>query len=85
MGTGTLGRLGLSPLEDEHQRVASEDRVLDVSRARRELGWRSSRTDVELMNAAYDFYLSLKDQPRDYRSDWPDGGVLSWKWVDRLF
>jgi len=82
--TMVLGRMGLSPLEDEQRQVASQDRVLDTRRAKSELGFQPRFTDVAQLIAAYEWYLRARHMPRSYRSDWPDGGILSWKWIDRL-
>ncbi|MBM3465142.1 MAG: NAD-dependent epimerase/dehydratase family protein [Armatimonadetes bacterium] len=79
-----LSLLRLSPIQEEQQKVAWQDRVLDTTRARRELGWTHTRSDVELLLETYDWYQIAKTQPRDHASDWPDGGVLKWKWIDRF-
>lgn len=52
-----LDVLGISPLSPEQFEIASLDRLLDTSATIRELGWRASKTDLEMLLESFD-YLS---------------------------
>ena len=47
---------GLSPLEPDHLHLLYADFVLDVSKARRMLGWTPTRTDLQMLIETYDWY-----------------------------
>lgn len=51
-----LDVVGLSPIVPEHYLLADADFVLDISRARRQLGWEPSGGNVEITCEAYDWY-----------------------------
>ena len=51
-----LHAIGLSPIVPEHYLLADANFVLDVSRAKADLEWQPRHSNVELMNAAYDWY-----------------------------
>lgn len=84
LGIAGLARLKLAPLAVEQQAVAWQDRVLDCSKARAELGWRPRSTDLEVFLATYDWYRQVESGVSDQPADWPDGGIFKWKIVDKL-
>ncbi len=51
-----LHPLGLSPIVPEHYLLADTTFVLDIDRAKEALGWAPTRTNVQLMTEAYDWY-----------------------------
>ncbi len=53
-----LHAVGLSPLVPEHYLLADREFVLDMSRAKRMLGWTPRYTNVRMTNEAYDWYVS---------------------------
>ena len=52
-----LHAVGLSPIVPEHYILADRTFVLDIERAKAVLGWRPEVTNVEMMTAAYDWYV----------------------------
>jgi nucleoside-diphosphate-sugar epimerase len=57
----TLELAGLPPLSDWHHATArSEDRLVDISVARRELDWEPRYTTTEALFDAYDWYSSSR-------------------------
>lgn len=57
-GLRSMEWCGLAPLADWHQRSArGVDLVLDTSRARDELGWSATGTNVDALVAAYDWFV----------------------------
>ncbi len=83
-GIDLLAMLNLAPIEPEHQRVAFQDRVLDLTKAHRIMGWQAERGDVDLLIEAWQGYLKALEQPRTERADWPDGGILGEGWLGRF-
>lgn len=59
-----LHAIGLSPIVPEHYLLADANFVLDISRARVDLEWQPQQGNVELMNAAYDWYVEHADTHR---------------------
>jgi nucleoside-diphosphate-sugar epimerase len=59
-----LNAVGLSPIVPEHYLLADSNFVLDISHARRVLGWEPRLSNVELMNDAYDWYVRHGQQFR---------------------
>jgi nucleoside-diphosphate-sugar epimerase len=53
--------LGLSPLEPDHLHLLYSDFVMDVTKARKLLGWEPSRTDLEMLIETYDWYRNATD------------------------
>lgn len=53
-----LDRIGLTLLYPEQFGIADIDILLDTSDTERVLGWRPLRDDIDMMNAAYDAFLS---------------------------
>jgi hypothetical protein len=49
--------VGLSPLVPEHYLLADREFLLDLSRARRLLGWTPRYTNTQMTNEAYDWYV----------------------------
>jgi nucleoside-diphosphate-sugar epimerase len=56
-GARLLHRVGLSPLVPEHYLLADREFALDVSHARRLLGWAPRYTNTLMTNEAYDWYV----------------------------
>jgi nucleoside-diphosphate-sugar epimerase len=76
-GARALHLVGLSPLVPEHYLLADREFVLDQSRAHRLLGWGPRHTNVQMTNAAYDWYVET----------WPAGRPFAHpmlRLVDRL-
>lgn len=53
-----LGWVGLSPLTEWHLRATGMPFYMDLSKARRELGWEPTRSNAQAMAAAYDEWAS---------------------------
>jgi len=51
-----LALLKISPMDPEQFEIADQEVSLDVSAARRDLGWVPEKTDTDLLIAAYQFY-----------------------------
>lgn len=51
-----LFRLGLSPLGPYHSRLISGTFIFDTNRIKKDLGWRPTRTNEEILCEAYRFY-----------------------------
>lgn len=58
-------RMGISPLGPYHYRMIAEDFVFDTSKAKRELGWRPTLTNGEMLWQAYQYYVEQRDSPAD--------------------
>jgi nucleoside-diphosphate-sugar epimerase len=71
-----LAALRLSPLSAWHYRSAGRDFVLDVGRARRELGWMPRRSNVEALTETYDWYVA-------HRGEHPLGSTHRSPWSER--
>jgi nucleoside-diphosphate-sugar epimerase len=54
--------LGISPLGPYHYRMIAEDFVFDTARIRRELGWRPTLTNQEMMVKAYEYYSQRRKE-----------------------
>jgi len=57
-----LDTVKLSPIVPEHYLLADSVFLLDIDRARTELGWEPKRSNVQLMCEAYDWYVDNLDQ-----------------------
>lgn len=55
----TLYAVRLSPLYPEQYKIASIDYLLDTTKAKTVLGWKSRFRDEQMMTDAYDYYLSV--------------------------
>ena len=55
-----LSALNLSPLEPQHLEIALRDHVFDTGLAKRVLGWRPRKTDVESAIDAYQWHLTSR-------------------------
>jgi dTDP-glucose 4,6-dehydratase len=53
-------KIGLTLLYPEQFGIADIDILLDTTRTREELGWAPMRSDVDMMNAAYDAFLESR-------------------------
>jgi len=58
-GARLLHLFGLSPLVPEHYLLADREFVLDLSGARRLLGWAPRYTNIQMTNEAYDWYVKV--------------------------
>jgi len=56
------GLLGLSPLGPYHWLMYGRSLYFDISRAKRELGWRPRHSGAEMMCESYDWYLRHKQE-----------------------
>src|ERR1017187_6228627 len=54
--------LGISPLGPYHYRMIAEDFVFDTTHIRRELGWRPTLTNQEMMVKAYEYYSQRRKE-----------------------
>jgi UDP-glucose 4-epimerase len=52
-----LHHLGLSPLGPYHYQMLAESFVFDTSRLQRELGWRPTKTNTQMLIESYQWYL----------------------------
>jgi nucleoside-diphosphate-sugar epimerase len=53
----TLSLLGISPLEPQHLEIALRDYMFDNIRAKKVLGWRPLKNDIEAAVDAYDWFV----------------------------
>ena len=80
LGLAALAALRLSPLSAWHIESAGRDFVLDCGRARRTLGWTPSRSGVEALCAAYDWFLEAgvtKPLGTTHRTAWRERGLAA--------
>jgi hypothetical protein len=49
-------KLGVSPLGPYHYRMIAESFVFDTTRIKRELGWRPTLTNEQMMLRAFEYY-----------------------------
>jgi nucleoside-diphosphate-sugar epimerase len=63
-----LNLIGLSPIVPEHYLLADRDFILDISAARRALGWQPRHDNVRMLIDAYDWYAAAgeSDRPRPH-------------------
>lgn len=52
-----LSRINLSPLEPQHLEIALRDYVFDNTRAKKLLGWKPAKTDIESAIDAYEWFI----------------------------
>lgn len=57
-----LNLVGMSPIVPEHYKLADADFVLDISRARRVLGWEPAGDNISITCDAYDWYCRNWEQ-----------------------
>lgn len=55
-------QLGVSPLGPYHYRMIAEDFIFDTRRIRERLGWRPTKTNQEMMIAAYRYYAAGRQE-----------------------
>ena len=53
-----LHLLGMSPLGPYHYKMMAEDFIFDTSRIKAELGWRPTKTNVEMLIESYEWFLA---------------------------
>lgn len=72
-----LDKLNLTPLGTEHYLIADKDYILDTSKAKKELGWVPKYGHIEMMNAAYDWYIENRNRlTSELESDFPHEKLL---------
>lgn len=54
--------LGVSPLGPYHYRMIAEDFIFDTTKIRRQLGWRPTLTNAEMLVQAYRYYASRREE-----------------------
>ena len=57
-----LDFVGLTLLDPEQYLIADETCVLDISKAKRELGWEPKYRDEDMLIAAYESYRETKSR-----------------------
>ena len=57
-----LNSLGLSPLGPYHYRMLAANFVFDTAKINRDLGWRPTLTNQEILCHAYKFYIDHFDE-----------------------
>lgn len=53
-----LALFGMSPLEPQHLEIALRDYTFDTTRAKKSLGWKPLRNDIDAAIDAYDWFIS---------------------------
>lgn len=51
-----LNRFGVAPMDPEQYMIADQDVVLSIARAERDLGWRPTLSDTDMLVRAYETY-----------------------------
>lgn len=73
-----LYKAGLSPMGPYQFRMLTREFIFDTSRIRKELGWSPTKTNAEMMEVAYDFYIKNKEKAVGSANSAPvNMGVLS--------
>lgn len=77
--------LGLSPLGPYQYKMIAESFVFDTSKIKRELSWKPTLTDDEMLYAAYRFYCDGVGEPGPsmsaHRRNAPMGAIRILKWL----
>lgn len=55
-------RLGISPLGPYHYRMLAANFVLDNRKLKRDLDWAPTKTNIEMLTEAYDYYLATMNE-----------------------
>ena len=55
-----LNFLKISPLDIEQYKIANQNIILDTSKVYKDIGWRSSIDDTELLKITFDSYINEK-------------------------
>jgi UDP-glucose 4-epimerase len=66
-----LHKLHLSPLGPYHYRMIAEEFVFDTARIKKELQWFPTKTNGEMLFAAYEFYKECRDQKMKWDENTP--------------
>ncbi len=61
-GMRVLHMLGMSPLGPYHYKMLAESFVFDTTRIKQELGWRPTKTNVEMLTESYQWYVDHYDE-----------------------
>lgn len=56
-----LHLMGMSPLGPYHYKMMAEDFIFDTARIKAELGWRPTRTNIEMLVESYEWFLEHHD------------------------
>ncbi len=84
---GVASALGLSPLGPYHRRMIAQDFVFDTRKIKRELGWRPTLTNEEMLVEAYKTYERDYDEIRSrtdasaHRQPAAMGAIRVLKWL----
>jgi nucleoside-diphosphate-sugar epimerase len=62
LGMKALSTVGVTPFAPYHWLLYGESLWFDTSRAADELGWKSTRSNAEMVIEAYDWYLAHRDE-----------------------
>ena len=62
VGMKGLSLVGLAPFASYHWLLYAESLWFDTTRAQEELGWRSSRSNAEMLIESYEWFLSHREQ-----------------------
>lgn len=62
LAMAAASRLGLAPFAPYHWLLYGESLWFDTAKAERELGWRATRSNVEMLRESYDWYLAHRDE-----------------------
>jgi len=82
-----LHLLGISPLGPYHYRMLASNFVLDTTKAKKELSWSPTKTNLDMLCEAYTFYIEHIDELRSNKGRSPHrslarAGVLNLlKWL----
>jgi hypothetical protein len=57
-----LNALGLSPLGPYHYRMLAANFVFDTAKIKRELNWKPTRTNTEILCDAFQYYVDHLDE-----------------------
>ncbi len=70
-----LDMCALTPLNSEHYYIADKEYILDTTKAKKILGWKPKYSHQDMMNKAYDWFLTGEMQ-EEIISDNPNEGLL---------
>lgn len=79
--------LRISPLGPYHYRMIAENFIFDTNKIKRELNWRPTRTNSEILCYAYKYYIDNIDKIREgknlpaHRKKTPMGAIKILKWL----
>jgi nucleoside-diphosphate-sugar epimerase len=65
MGMRVLHLLGVSPLGPYHYKMLAENFIFDTTRIKTELGWRPTKTNIQMLTESYNWYVQHHDEIYD--------------------